>query len=54
MSTPVGTDVKQLVAVATDYVTAFYTSTGSPDERIARLQRVLHPLLAKRSPSYLR
>jgi hypothetical protein len=52
MSTAVGTDVDQVVAVATDYVTSFYA--GSARERAARIERVLHPLLAKRSPSHLR
>jgi hypothetical protein len=51
MSTAVGTDVDQVVAVATEYVTSFYS--GSAEERAARIERVLHPLLAKRSPSHL-
>jgi Putative lumazine-binding len=52
MSAPVGTDVDQVVAVATDYLTSFYS--GSAKERAARMRRVLHPHLAKRSPSHLR
>lgn len=52
MSTAVGADVDQVVVVATDYVTAFYS--GSADERAARIEGVLHPRLAKRSPSHLR
>ena len=52
MSASVGTDVDQVVAVATDYLTSFYS--GSADERAARIERVLHPHLAKRSPSHLR
>jgi hypothetical protein len=51
MSTAVGTYVDQVVAVATDYVTSFYA--GSATERAARIERVLHPLLAKRSPSHV-
>jgi hypothetical protein len=51
MSTAVGTDVDQVVAAATDYLTSFYS--GSAEERAARIERVLHPLLAKRSPSHV-
>jgi hypothetical protein len=51
MSASVGTDVDQAVAVATDYLTSFYS--GNAEERAARIQRVLHPHLAKRSPSHL-
>jgi hypothetical protein len=51
MSTAAVADVEQVVAVATDYLTSFHE--GSADERAARIQRVLHPHLAKRSPSYL-
>jgi histidine ammonia-lyase len=51
MSTTVGTDVDQVVAVATDYLEAFYSRTAQ--ERSARVERVLHPQLAKRSPRYL-
>jgi len=52
MATAVGTDVDQVVTVVTDYVTSFYS--GSAEERAARIERVLHPLLAKRSPSHVR
>ena len=52
MSTAARTDLDQVVAVATEYVTAFYS--GSADERAGRIESVLHPLLAKRSPSHLR
>ena len=51
MSTALGTDVDQVVAVATEYVTSSYS--GRAEERAARIERVLHPLLAKRSPSRL-
>jgi hypothetical protein len=51
MSTAVGTDVERVLAVATDYVTSFYS--GTAEERTARVERVLHPLLAKRSQSFL-
>jgi hypothetical protein len=51
MSTAVGTDVDQVVAAATDYLTSFYS--GSAEEPAARIELVLHPLLAKRSPSYV-
>jgi putative lumazine-binding protein len=50
MSASLKTDVDQVVAVATDYLTSFYS--GSADERAARIARVLHPHLAKRSPSH--
>jgi len=52
MSTAVGTDVDQVIAVATDYLTSFYS--GSAEERAARIERVLHPHLAKRRPSAVR
>jgi len=52
MSTTVETDVDQVVAAATEYLTSFYS--GSAEERAARIEHVLHPRLAKRSPSHLR
>jgi hypothetical protein len=52
MSTAAGTDLDQVVAVATDYLAAFYS--GSAEERAEQIERVLHPHLAKRSPSHLR
>jgi hypothetical protein len=50
-TTAVGTDADRVVAVATDYLTSFYT--GSAEERSARIERAIHPHLAKRSPSYM-
>ena len=52
MTTAASTELDQVVAVATDYLRAFYE--GSAEERAARIEGVLHPRLAKRSPSYLR
>ena len=52
MSTAASTELDQVVAVATDSLRAFYE--GSAEERAARIEGVLHPLLAKRSPAYLR
>jgi hypothetical protein len=52
MATAVGTDVDQVVAVATDYLKSFYS--GTAEERAARMQRVIHPDLAKRSPANIR
>jgi hypothetical protein len=52
VSTAAGTDVDQVVAAATDYLDSFYS--GTAEERASRMERVLHPLLAKRSPSYFR
>jgi Putative lumazine-binding len=49
MSTAASIELDQVVAVATDYVTSFYE--GSAEERAARIGRVCHPFLAKRSPS---
>lgn len=51
MSTAADTDLDQVVTVATEYLTAFYE--GSAEERAARIERVLHPHLAKRCPSHL-
>ena len=51
MSTAASTELDQVVAVATDYLTAFYEGTAG--ERAARIEHVLHPHLAKRSPSHL-
>ena len=51
MGRAVSTDVDQVVAVATDYLTSFYF--GPAEERAARIARVLHPQLAKRSPSFV-
>jgi hypothetical protein len=48
MGTAVGTDVDQVVAAATDYLTSFYS--GTAEERETRIERVLHPHLAKRTP----
>jgi hypothetical protein len=50
MSTAVETEVDRVVAAATDYLTSFYEGTAA--ERSARIERVLHPQLAKRSPSH--
>ncbi|HVO71086.1 MAG TPA: nuclear transport factor 2 family protein [Aggregatilineaceae bacterium] len=44
-------DVDSIVATATDYAMAFYV--GDRGERAERIKRVLHPLLAKRSPSHI-
>jgi hypothetical protein len=52
MTTAANTDLDQVVAVATDYLTSFYE--GSAEERAARIERAIHPHLAKRSPSWLR
>jgi hypothetical protein len=49
MSTTAGTDVEQVEAAATDYLRSFYE--GTSEERAARMERILHPELAKRSPS---
>jgi hypothetical protein len=49
MNATIGTDVEQVVAVATDYVTPFYF--GTAEERTARIESVLHPRLVKRSQS---
>jgi Putative lumazine-binding len=43
-------DAEQVIAAATDYLTSFYTSTGDAEQRTARIKRVLHVELAKRSP----
>jgi len=51
VNTAVGTDLDQVPAVATDYLTSFYE--GSAEERAARIERAIHPDLAKRSPSYV-
>jgi cation diffusion facilitator CzcD-associated flavoprotein CzcO len=51
MSTAADTDLDQVVAVATDYLTSFYE--GSAEERAARIERVIHPHLAKCSPAWL-
>ncbi len=48
MSTAAGTDLDQVVAASTDYLAAFYED--SAEERAARMRRVLHPHLAKRTP----
>jgi hypothetical protein len=50
MSTAASTELDRVVAVATDYLTSFYE--GSAEERAARIERVIHPHLAKRCPSY--
>ena len=52
MSTTVETDVNQVVAVATDYLTSFYS--GTAEERSARIAGALHAQLAKRSPAFVR
>ncbi len=51
MTTAASTELDRVVAVATDYLTSFYE--GSAEERAARIERVIHPHLAKRSPSWL-
>jgi Putative lumazine-binding len=51
MRTAANTDIDQVVAVATDYLTSFYE--GSAEERAARIERAIHPHLAKRCPSNL-
>ena len=48
MSTTVEIDVDQVVAVATDHLESFYS--GTAEERSARIARVIHQGLAKRSP----
>lgn len=46
------TDVDQVVAAATDYLTSFYS--GTAEERRARIHKVLYPDLVKRAPAYMR
>ena len=51
VDTAARTERDQIVAIATDYLAAFYE--GSGEERAACIERAVHPHLAKRSPAWV-